>query len=226
MRKINPCILSLNLMVLASLRSQAQVYSQGIYSGGTCYYNLVSLDFPFPPYHYKATERSRYEDTNGLVIINTGHELELGGIQCRYIDIECGSNAFTVALDREPPRRARELEAWWAEQARHQKELLESGKYQVKTYVMKYRIPPADYQELLTALSDRETFTDGECGRATGPEPNLLRITASTNDLVIWDRVVQEFDQPFDPPPTNNPVTQVARPAVTPTQNSPLKTQN
>ena len=45
-------------------------------------------------------------------------------------------------------------------------------------------------------MYDREKFQDGFWTRAMGPEPNIIRITASTNDMVIWERVIREFDQP------------------------------
>jgi hypothetical protein len=184
------------ISLLASLCCQAQVYSVAIFSGGTSYRELCSFDIPFPPYHYKLTERSRYEDTNGLVIIDVGHEKERGGVLCRYLDIECGPESFTVWLDREPPKRARELAAESAERERREKAWLETGFFQVKTFILNNRTDSGSDQGVLFALHSQEKFKDGFWTLAMGPESNIFRITASTNDMVIWDRVIREFDKP------------------------------
>ena len=183
--------------LVASFCCHAQVYSVAIFSGGTSYQQLCSIDLPFPPYHCKVTQRSRYEDTDGLVIIGVGHEKERGGIPCRYLDVECGSESFTVWLDRAPPKRARELAAQSAERERRLKALLDSGYFQVKTFILSNRTLSASDHEALYQLEKREKFHDGGGGRATGPEPNVIRITASTSDLVIWDRIIKEFDKPL-----------------------------
>ncbi|MCO5051804.1 MAG: hypothetical protein M9920_05830 [Verrucomicrobiae bacterium] len=103
-------ILSLSLIV-GSLCCQAQtnVYSIAIYAGGTSYREICSMMLPFPPYHYKLTERSRYEDARGLVIIDVGREKKRGGVLHRYLDVEIGSESFTVPLDLPPPKHARML---------------------------------------------------------------------------------------------------------------------
>jgi hypothetical protein len=185
------------LSLLASLCCHAQqVYSVAIFSGGTAYADFCSFDIPFAPYHYRLTERSQYEDTNGLVIIDVGHEKERGGVPCRYLDVECGAETFTVWLDREPPLRARERAAEDAESERRLKENIASGYFRVKTFVLSNRTDSASDQDALFTLYDREKFQDGGWIRAMGPESNVIRITASTNDMVIWDRVIKEFDQP------------------------------
>jgi hypothetical protein len=46
----------------AQALAQSNVYSLAIYAGGTSYQELCWLDLPFPPYHYKITQRSRYEN--------------------------------------------------------------------------------------------------------------------------------------------------------------------
>jgi hypothetical protein len=167
-----------------------------MYSGGTSYQQLCSFTSPFYPYDYELTERSRYEDTNGFVIIDIGHEIERGGLLCRYLDVECCSESFTCPLDRVPPKRVRDLEAEDAERERREKTLIEMGKWQVKTFILNHRTDSGSDQEALFALYDREKFYDGAWIRAMGPESNVIRITASTNDMVIWDRVIREFDQP------------------------------
>ena len=111
----------------AGLQAQSNVYSLGIYAGGTSYQVLCALDIPFPPYHYKITQRSRYEDADGLVIIDAGHENERGGVLCRYWDVECGTESFTVWLDRPQPLRARLLVAESAERERREKAWLATG---------------------------------------------------------------------------------------------------
>jgi bifunctional DNA-binding transcriptional regulator/antitoxin component of YhaV-PrlF toxin-antitoxin module len=59
------------LVVVAGIRAQAHaqsnVYSMSIYAGGTSYQVLCAFDIPFPPYHDKITQRSRFEDADGLV---------------------------------------------------------------------------------------------------------------------------------------------------------------
>ena len=90
--------------------------------------------------------------------------------------------------------------AWLAHGApnreRHEKALMDMGFFQMKTFTLTNRTDSASDQEALFALYDRETFPDGCWTRAHGPEPNVLRITASTNDMVIWERVIGEWDKP------------------------------
>jgi hypothetical protein len=172
------------------------VYSLAIYAGGTSYQELCAFDVPFPPYHYKVTQRSRYEDADGLVIIDVGHEKERGGVLCRYLDVECGTESFTVPLDRPQPLRARLLAAESAERERREKSWLASGHFQIKTFILSNRTDSLEDQEVLFELEQREKFKDGHWTRAMGPESNVFRITASTNDMVIWDRIMMEFDKP------------------------------
>jgi len=181
---------------LASARAQSNVYSLGIFAGGTSYQELCSFDIPFPPYHYKITERGRYEDTNGLVIIDVGHERERGGFFCRYLDVECGSDSFTCWLDREPPKAARQRAAEDAERERRLKSNLDSGYFQMKTFVLSNRTDSSSDQDVLFSLEEREKFHDRSWIRAMGPESNVIRLTASTNDMPIWDRIIKEFDKP------------------------------
>jgi hypothetical protein len=79
---------------------------------------------------------------------------------------------------------------------RHEKALIEMGFFQVKTFTLSNRTDSVSDQETLFALYDQEKFHDGLWTRSMGPESNVLRITASTNDMVIWDRVIREFDKP------------------------------
>src|ERR1041384_55973 len=178
--------------------AQSHVYSVAIYSGGTSYSTLCCFDIPIPPYHFKLTERSRYENADGLVIINVGHERELGGVLCRYLDVEYGSLTFTVWLDRAPPRRARELAGGGGQRKRRLKAWLDSGCYQIKTFTLSNRTHSLEDQGDLFRLVEleRHNFHDVQGGRGWGPEPGVIRITASTNDMPIWDRIMREFDKP------------------------------
>jgi hypothetical protein len=86
-------------LVSLSCGAQSNVYSLAVYSGGTSYADLCSLAFPFPPYQYQISERSWYEDANGLTIIDLGHERARGGMLQRVIEVKCGSNSFSMRLD-------------------------------------------------------------------------------------------------------------------------------
>jgi hypothetical protein len=78
----------------------------------------------------------------------------------------------------------------------HEKALLEMGFFQLKTFTFINRTDWDSEQVALNALLSKETFPDGCWTQAHGPEPNVLRITASTNDMVIWERVIREWDRP------------------------------
>lgn len=181
---------------VAQALAQSNVYSLATYSGGTSYQQVFSFDIPFPPYHYEITQRSRFEDTDGLVIIDVGHEKQRGGVPCRYWDVESGTESFTVPLDRPQPLRARLLAAESAERERREKAWLAAGFFQKKTFIITNRTDSLEDQEVIFQLEQREKFIDGHWTRAMGPESNVFRITASTNDMVIWDRIMKEFDKP------------------------------
>jgi hypothetical protein len=197
MRLLCKLLIPATLAHLASADCQAQsVYSLAIYAGGESFQEICSLDLPFPLSHYRVTQRSRYEDADGLVIMDLGHEKERGGVLCRYLDVELGSASFTVPLDRPQPEKARRLMADSAAKERREKEWLGTGFFQVKTFILTNRTDSASDQEALFNLYDREKFRDGYWTRAMGPESNVVRITASTNDMVIWEKVIREFDKP------------------------------
>lgn len=80
----------------ANRQGQSNVYSLAIYSGGTSYLELLSLNFPFYPYRYTVTKRSRFEDGKGLVIL--GNAKAQGGVLHEYLDVEIGSKSFTLPL--------------------------------------------------------------------------------------------------------------------------------
>jgi hypothetical protein len=190
------CAVGLTAGTAAQALAQ-NVYSLAICAGGTSYQELCSFDIPFPPYHYKITQRSRYEDADGLIIIDVGNETQRGGVLCRYWDVEWGTESFTIWLDREQPLRARLLVAESAERERREKAWLASGFLQTKTFVLSNRTDSLEDQGVLFELKQREKFKDGGYGKqAMGPESNVFRITASTNDMVIWDRIMKEFDKP------------------------------
>ena len=175
--------------------AQSNVYSLSVYAGGTSYQDLCAFDFQLPPFHYKLTLRSRYETSDGLVIIDR-HEKERGGVLCRYLDVEAWTEKFTIPLDRPQPLRARQLAAEMAKRERQKKAWLASGRVQTKTFILSNRTDSLADQGDLFELEQRATFHDRYRMRAMAPEPNVIRITASTNDMPIWDRIIQEFDKP------------------------------
>jgi hypothetical protein len=77
----------------------AQVYSVAVYAGGISYLEICSLSFPFPPQHYTLTERSWREDARGFNIMDIGHKTTSGDTLRQYLDVECGSNSFSLPLD-------------------------------------------------------------------------------------------------------------------------------
>ncbi len=79
---------------------------------------------------------------------------------------------------------------------RREKAWLATGFFQKKTFTLSHRTDSLEDQEVLFELVQREKFKDGHYTRAMGPESNVFRITTSTNDMVIWDRIMKEFDKP------------------------------
>jgi hypothetical protein len=95
------CIVILSAAVVAAsadAQIHSNVYSLGIHSGGTTYWGRCSLAFAHPPYKYKLSERAWCEDANGLHIMGIGRKPE-GAILHRALDVECGSESFTVTLE-------------------------------------------------------------------------------------------------------------------------------
>jgi hypothetical protein len=72
---------------------------------------------------------------------------------------------------------------------------LASGYFQEKTFVLSNRAPD---EAALSLLFDRHrgNVPDEGGGMGTIEGSNIVQITASTNDMVIWGKVVREFDQP------------------------------
>jgi hypothetical protein len=96
-------ILSLAAVVACLNWARAQnVYSLGVYSAGTAYWEYCSFEFPFPPSHFKLSGRGWCQDTNGFVIIDTGHEKERGGILHRVLDVDFAKESFTLSLAPDP----------------------------------------------------------------------------------------------------------------------------
>jgi len=105
-RALNKKSISVILTLLLSwVLSRAQVYSVAVYAGGTSYRHLCSFSIPFFPYH-ELTERSWYEDINGLTIIDVRHEKAPGDIFRRVLDVNCASESFTVPLEPLPAKHA------------------------------------------------------------------------------------------------------------------------
>jgi hypothetical protein len=94
-----PIVAMLALLLSWRCHAQSNVYSVAIYSGGTSYRELCSLSLPFPPNHYKLTERSWREDSNGLTIMDIQHRNAPGDVLRRTLEVEYGSETFIVPLD-------------------------------------------------------------------------------------------------------------------------------
>jgi hypothetical protein len=110
--------------------------------------------------------------------------------------VECGTQSFTIPLDRPQPLKARLRAAESAERERQEKAWLASGLFLKKAFILTNRTDSLEDQELLFQLEQRAMFKDDHWTRGMGPESNVFRITASTNDMVIWDRIMKEFDKP------------------------------
>ena len=68
---------------------------------------FVRLLFRLHRQQYKITERSWREDSNGYTIMDIRHKEAEGDVLGRNLEIECGSNSFTVPLDSVPPKKVR-----------------------------------------------------------------------------------------------------------------------
>ena len=94
---IRCCLLSWWLIALAPCFANAQtVYSVGIYAGGEVQEKAWLINSG--PNQWGLSQYRRWEDRKGFVIINVGHEKELGGIQRRYTRVHLGSASFSVRL--------------------------------------------------------------------------------------------------------------------------------
>lgn len=94
------------LQILIAMQSNAGVYSQGIYSGGTTYYDLCTISLPVPPNEFKLTEINWHEDTNGSTVMDIQRMGAPGNVLRRLLEIESGTNRFIVPLDSFVPGRA------------------------------------------------------------------------------------------------------------------------
>jgi hypothetical protein len=80
----------------------------------------------------------------------------------------------------------------------HEKALLDMGVFEDRDFTLSYRTSASADQDALLALYKRESFQD-DCWTwrwLSGPGTNVLRITTSTNDMVIWEGVIREWDKP------------------------------
>src|SRR5580698_2236143 len=97
------CILSAGVLAARlSYHASAQVYMQGTYSGGVAYYDICSVNLPFPPYQYKMTEIVWQEDTNGFTIIDLTRKSAPSDITRRRLQVYRGSQDFFMPLDSSP----------------------------------------------------------------------------------------------------------------------------
>jgi hypothetical protein len=91
-------------ILAARVTCRAQVYSQGIYSGGTAYFDVCSTTLPFAPYQYNLTEISWREDEKGLTILDIGRKAAPDDISRRRLEVVSGSEDFFLPLDSGPVR--------------------------------------------------------------------------------------------------------------------------
>ncbi len=92
--------------LLTSCWCEAQnVYSLSTYAGGTSYRPLCSFKFPFAPHKFELTEQSWTEDANGFTVMDIGRKTAPGNVLHRTLQIDCGSNSFTMPLTSVPPKR-------------------------------------------------------------------------------------------------------------------------
>jgi hypothetical protein len=110
MRSLNKksVVAILALMLSWRCHTQSNVYSVAIYSGGTSYREICSLSLPFPPNHYKLTERSWREDSNGLTVMDIQHKNAPGDVLRRSLEVESGSETFVVPLDTVSKRKIKD----------------------------------------------------------------------------------------------------------------------
>jgi hypothetical protein len=90
-------ILIAALIAVTGVQGQSNVYSLAIYATGNSWADLCSLTLPFPPYEYRLTMRSWYENANGELIIDIRERGR--GVPRRLLEVQCGSNSFSVPLD-------------------------------------------------------------------------------------------------------------------------------
>ena len=93
------------LLILIAAHCDAQVYSAGIYSGGTLYNELSSTGLPFPPNKFKLTLVSWRADSRGLTIMDVYHKTAPGDVSRRLLEVACGSETFQISLDYVPSNR-------------------------------------------------------------------------------------------------------------------------
>ena len=97
MNMVRYCMYLWWLTALVPYLCKAQnVYSVNVYAGGVVYEKQWLIGSP--PSQWGLSQHSRWEDPNGLVIINAGHEKERGGIQRRYTKVHLGAASFSVRL--------------------------------------------------------------------------------------------------------------------------------
>jgi len=81
------------------VQGQSNIYSLAVYATGNSWADLCSLTLPFPPYQYRVTTRSWYENANGQTIVDIRHERTIGDVARQLLEVQCGSNSFSVPLD-------------------------------------------------------------------------------------------------------------------------------
>ena len=87
------CVFVITLLLSYSSNGQ-RVYSVGVYSAGRTYERDYLIGSSSNQWGF--SQYSQWEDTNGFVIINAGHERELGGVQRCYTTVRLGPTSFNV----------------------------------------------------------------------------------------------------------------------------------
>lgn len=94
-------VLAAQMTCQAQIRSQ--VYSVGIFSSGTTYYDVCSTSLPFPPFKYNFTELSWFETSNGDYICGIPKNVS-GCVSRRCLEVASGTDDFFLPLDSGPAR--------------------------------------------------------------------------------------------------------------------------
>jgi hypothetical protein len=97
----------LALLVPTWCKAQSNVYSMSVYAGGVSSTDLCYYDFPFPPHHFRLSERSWLEDSHGFTVMDLAHKRSSGDVLLRDLVVTCGSNYFSMPLPSIPPGKVR-----------------------------------------------------------------------------------------------------------------------
>lgn len=80
----------LALLVPAWCKAQSNVYRLSVYAGGVSRADLCCFNLPFPPHHFRLSERSWLEDRRGFTIMDLNNKKANGDVLQRSLDVVCG----------------------------------------------------------------------------------------------------------------------------------------